>query len=163
MAFLPRSKCLLISWLQSLFAVILKPNKIKSVTASTFSPSICHEVMGPDAMILFFEYWVLSQLFHSPLSPLSGSSLVPLHFLPLEWYLPIWGWCFPPAVLIPACASFSPVFLMMYSEYKLNTVQIFYKHKTNTLLKYLLHSDCSHGIKRHLLLGRNAMTNLDSI
>ena len=46
--FLPRSKHLLISWLQSPFAVILEPRKIKSVTVSTVSPSICHEVMGPD-------------------------------------------------------------------------------------------------------------------
>ena len=52
--FLPRSKHLLISWLQSQFAVILEPLKIKSVTVSTVSPSICHEVMGPDAMILVF-------------------------------------------------------------------------------------------------------------
>ena len=52
--FLPRSKCLLISWLQSPSAVILEPQKIKSATVSTVSPSICHEVMGPDAMILVF-------------------------------------------------------------------------------------------------------------
>ena len=52
--FLPRSKCLFISWLQSPFAVILEPKKIKSDTVSTVSPSICHEVMGPDAMILVF-------------------------------------------------------------------------------------------------------------
>ena len=51
-AFLPRSKCLLISWLQPLSAVILESNKIKSVTVSIVSPSICHEVMGLDAMIL---------------------------------------------------------------------------------------------------------------
>ena len=53
-AFLPRSKRLLISWLQASFIVILEPKKIKSVTVSTFSPSICHEVMGPDAMIFVF-------------------------------------------------------------------------------------------------------------
>ena len=53
-AFLPRSKCLLISWLQSPSAVILDPKKIKSVTVSIVSPSICHKVMGPDAMILVF-------------------------------------------------------------------------------------------------------------
>ena len=53
-AFLPRCKCLLISWLQSSSAVTLQPKKMKSVTVSTFSPSICHEVMGPDAMILVF-------------------------------------------------------------------------------------------------------------
>ena len=52
--FLPRSKLLLISWLQSPSAVILEPPKIKSDTVSTVSPSICHEVMGPDAMILDF-------------------------------------------------------------------------------------------------------------
>ena len=53
-AFLPRSKCLLISWLQSTSAVILEPKKIKSVTISIVSPSICHEVMGLDAVILVF-------------------------------------------------------------------------------------------------------------
>ena len=52
--FLPRSKRLFISWLQSPSAVILKPPKIKSATVSTVSPSISHEVMGPDAMILVF-------------------------------------------------------------------------------------------------------------
>ena len=52
--FLPRSKCLLISWLQSPPAVILEPPKIKSDTVSTVSPSISHEVMGLDAMILVF-------------------------------------------------------------------------------------------------------------
>ena len=52
--FLPRSKCLLILWLQSPSAVILEPPEIKSATVSTVSLSICHEVMGPDAMILVF-------------------------------------------------------------------------------------------------------------
>ena len=51
-AFLPRSKHLLISGLQSPSAVILEPKKIKPVTVSILSPSICHEMMGPDAMIL---------------------------------------------------------------------------------------------------------------
>ena len=53
--FLPRSKHLLISWLQSPSAVILEPTNIKSVTVSTVSPSISHEVMGSDAMI--FVFW----------------------------------------------------------------------------------------------------------
>ena len=53
-AFLSRSKCLLISWLQSPSAVILEPPKIKSVTVSIVSPAVCHEVMGPDVMILVF-------------------------------------------------------------------------------------------------------------
>ena len=52
--FLPRSKCLSISWLQSPSTVILEPRKIKSDIFSTVSPSICHEVMGPDAMIFVF-------------------------------------------------------------------------------------------------------------
>ena len=77
--FLPRSKRLLISWLQSPSAVILQPRKIKS---DTVSPSISHEVMGPDAMI--FVFWMLSfkPIFHSPLSLSSRGFLVPLHFLP---------------------------------------------------------------------------------
>ena len=53
-AFIPRNKHLLISWLQSPSAVILESKKIKSVTVSIVSPSICHEVMGPDAMTLSF-------------------------------------------------------------------------------------------------------------
>ena len=53
-AFLPRSKYLLISWLQSLSTVILEPRKIKSVTVPTFSPSTYPEVMGTDAMIFVF-------------------------------------------------------------------------------------------------------------
>ena len=53
-AFLPRNKGLLISWLQSMSTVILEPKKIKSVSVSVVSPSICHEVMGSDAMILVF-------------------------------------------------------------------------------------------------------------
>ena len=55
--------------------------EIKPATASTFSPSICHNVMGQDATILV-ECLILNQFFHSPLSPL----LVPLSFLQLEWY-----------------------------------------------------------------------------
>ena len=85
-AFLSRGKSLLISWRQSPSAVILEPKKIKSATATTFSPSICHDVMGQNAMILVFECWVSSQLFNSPLSPSSRGSLIPLHVLPLEWY-----------------------------------------------------------------------------
>ena len=80
--FLSRIKHLLISWLQSPSAVILEPKTIKSATVSTVSPSISHEVMGPDAMI--FVFWMLSfkPAFHSPLSLSSRGFLVPLHFLP---------------------------------------------------------------------------------
>ena len=65
-AFLPRSKHLLISWLQSPSAVILELKKIKSVTVSIFSPSICHEMMGPNAMT--FGSWMLSFKLAFPLS-----------------------------------------------------------------------------------------------
>ena len=85
-AFLPRSKHLLISWLQSRSIVILEPKKIKSVTPPTFSPSICHEVMGLYAMMLVFSTLSFKPAFHSLLSPSSRSSLVPLCFLPLGWY-----------------------------------------------------------------------------
>ena len=80
--FLPRSKRLLISWLQSPSAVILEPRKIKSDTVSTVSPSICHAVIEPDAKILVFRMLSLSQHFHSPLSLSSRGSLYVLHFLP---------------------------------------------------------------------------------
>ena len=121
-AFLPRSKHLLISWLQSPCVVILEPKKIKSFTVSIVSPSICHEVMRPNAMILFFECSVLSQLFslfsfifnkrlfsYSLLSAIREVSSAYLRLL-----------IFLPAILIPACASPSPAFLMMYSAYKFN-------------------------------------------
>ena len=120
--FLPRSKYLLISWLQSPSAVILEPKKIKSVTVSIVSPSICYEVMGPDAMILVF--WMLSfkptfslsyftfimRLFSS--SSFSTIRVVSSAYLKLLIFLP--------AILILACASSSPAFHMMYSAYKLN-------------------------------------------
>ena len=118
--FLPRSKHLLISWLQSPLAVILEPPQIKSVTIFTVSPYICHEVMEADAMILVF--WILSfkptftlssftfikRLFSSFLSPIRVVSSAYLRLL-----------IFLHAILIPACASSSPAFLMMYSAYKL--------------------------------------------
>ena len=96
-AFLPRRKCLLISWLLSPSAVLLELKKRKSVTASTFPPSFCREVMRPVAII--FVFWMLSfkPAFSFSFLPISRGSLVPLHFLPLEWYqLYFWGcWYFP--------------------------------------------------------------------
>ena len=79
-AFLPRSKRLWISWLQSLSAVILEPRKIKSVTVFTFSPSVCRGVMGLDAVI--FVFWMLGfkPAFSLSFHPHQGT-LVPLHFL----------------------------------------------------------------------------------
>ena len=120
-AFLPRSKCLLISWLQSPSAVILEPKKIKSATVSIISPSICHEVMGPDAMILIFECWVLSQVFHSLLSLSSRDSLVPLHFLPKCGVICIAEVDISLCNLDSSCVSSSLAFHMMYSAYKLNS------------------------------------------
>ena len=81
-AYLPRSKHLLISGLQSPSTVISEPKGIKSLTVSIVSPSICYKVMGPDVMALVFWMLSLIQLFHSPLSLSSRGSLVLLHFLP---------------------------------------------------------------------------------
>ena len=77
--FLPRSKCLLISWLQSPSAVILEPPKIKS---DTVSPSISHEVMGPDAMIFVFRMLSFKPTFSLSSFTSSRGFLAPLHFLP---------------------------------------------------------------------------------
>ena len=120
--FLPRSKHLLIPWLQSPFAVILEPPKIKSATVSTVSPSISQDVMEPDAMILVF--WILSfkRTFRSPLSLSSRGSLVLLYLSAIRvvssayWRLAI----FLPVIFIPSFASSSPEFPMIYSAYKLN-------------------------------------------
>ena len=120
-AFLPRSKHLLISCLQSPSAVILDSPKIKSVTVSTVSPFICHEVMEPNAMILVF--WVLS---FKPIFSLSSFTFIKRLFSSLLSAIRVVSSAylrsliFLLAVLIPACASSSPVFLMMYPAYKLN-------------------------------------------
>ena len=93
-AFFSRSKHLLISYLQSPSAVILEPKKIKSVTVSIVSPSICHEVMGLDDVsflndlsFLNVEFYAsfFTLLFHSPLSLSSRGSSVPFRFLPYGW------------------------------------------------------------------------------
>ena len=81
-ALLPRSNCLLISWLQSPSEVILEPKKRNSVTASKFPPSIYHEVMGPDDMILIFLILSFKLTFSLSSFTLIRSSLV-LQFLPL--------------------------------------------------------------------------------
>ena len=121
-AFLPQSKCLLISWLQSPSAVILQPKKIKSATVYIVSPSICLEVMGPDAMFLvfwmlsfkpafsLFSYTFIKRFFRS--SSLSAIRVASSAYLRLLIFLP--------QILIPACDSSSPAFRMMYSAYKLN-------------------------------------------
>ena len=128
-AFLPRSKHLLISWLPSPSTVILEPKKIKSVTASTFSPSICHKVMGLDAMILVF--WLLSfrpafSLFSFALikkkkrkkKKFSSYSLLSAIRVVSSAYLRLF--LFLPEILIPVCDSSSLPFLMIYSASKLN-------------------------------------------
>ena len=105
--FLPRSKRLLIPWLQSPSTVILEPKKIKSVTISIVSPSICHEVMGLDAIILAF-FTFIERLLSS--SSLSAIRVVSSSYLKLLVFLP--------AVLISICASSCLVFHMMYSACK---------------------------------------------
>ena len=96
--------------------------KIRCATVSIVSPSICHEVMRPDAMISLFECWFLSQVFLSSSyiftkrlfssSSLSAIRVVSSAYLRLLIFLL--------AILIQACASSSPAFLIMYSTYKLN-------------------------------------------
>ena len=120
--FLPRNKQFLISWLQPSSAVILEPKKIKSITVSIVSPTICHEVMGPDAMI--FVFWMLSYKPNFSLSSftfikrlLSSSSLSAIRVVSSAYLRLL---IFLTAVLIPACASSSPAFHMRYSAYKLN-------------------------------------------
>ena len=125
--FLQKSKHLLILWLHSSFIVIVEPNKIKFVTVSNFPPSICHEVMGPDAMILV--YWMLSfkpafsfifirRLFSS--FTFSAIRVVSSAYLRLLILLPAVFTPPPPAILIPVYASSSPAFHVMYSAYMLN-------------------------------------------
>ena len=121
-ASLIRSKHLLISWLQSLSIVILELKKRKSLITSTFAPSISHEVMGQDAMILVFStlsfrpaisllsFTLIKRLFSS--SSFSAIRVVSSVYLRLVIFLP--------AILIPACNSSSPAFCQMYSAYKLN-------------------------------------------
>ena len=112
----------LISWLQSPSAVVLEPKKLKSVTVSIVPPSICHEVMGPDAMI--FVFWMLS---FKPVFSLSSftffkrlfsSSLLYAIRVVLPAYLRLL--IFPLSILIPTHATSSLAFHMMYSAYKLN-------------------------------------------
>ena len=120
--FLPKSKHLLISWLQSPSSVILEPKKIKSVTVSIISLSICHQVMGPDAMIIvswmlsfkpsfsLYSFIFIKRLFRT--SSLSVIRVVSSAYLRLFIFLL--------AILVLACASSSPAFRLMYSAYKLN-------------------------------------------
>ena len=119
---LPRSKSLLISCLQSPSAVILEPPPHPKIKSLTVSPSICHTVMGLDVMILVF--WMLS---FQPAFSFSSFSLIKKLFsfsllspirVVSSTYLRLL--IFLLAVLIPACASSSPAFLMRYSAYKLN-------------------------------------------
>ena len=115
--FLPRSKCLLISWLQSPSAVILEPRKIKSASVS---PSICHEVMGLDAMILVF--WMLS--FKPTFSLSSFTFIKRLNFF--AFYRKGGVICMSEVIDISPCnldsslCFISQAFLMIYSAYKLS-------------------------------------------
>ena len=121
-AFLLRSKCLLVSWPQSPYSEILEPPKMKSVTASTFSLCICHEVMWPDAMILVF--WLLSFKPAFSLSSLTlikrlfSSSLLSVIRVVSSAYLRLL--IFILAIFIPDCDSASLAFHMMYAAHKLN-------------------------------------------
>ena len=111
--FLPRSKRLLISWLQSPSAVTSEPKKIKSDTVSTVSPSISHEVMGLDAMI--FIFWMFLFHFHQEVFEFLFTFCHQDDFICISEVIDI-----SPGNLDSNYASSSPAFLMMYSAYKLN-------------------------------------------
>ena len=106
--FLPRSKCLIISWLQSPSSVILEPKKIKSVTVSIVFSSVCHEGMRPGHETMIFIFWMLSV---KPAFSLSSFTLIKRLFsssslsdirVVSSAYLRLW--IFLPAISIPACA-----------------------------------------------------------
>ena len=121
MAFLPRSNCLLFSFLQSPSKVILEPKKRKSVIISTFPPSVCYAVMGLYAVILVLLIFslqpVLSLLSFTLLKGLFSSSLLSASRVVSSAYLRLL--MFLPPVLIPACNSSRLACLMMCSAYKL--------------------------------------------
>ena len=120
-AFLPRSKPLIMLWLQAPSTVILEPKRIKSVSVSTFSLSVCHEVMGLDAIILVFRMLNFKKpafsLFHPHQRLFSSSSLSTIRVIS-STYLRLL--IFLLAVLSPAWGSSNPAFYMMYSVWKLN-------------------------------------------
>ena len=120
--FLPRKKCLLISWLQLPSAVTLEPKKIKSVTVSLFPHLFGMKCWDQMPWSSFLEFWVLNLFFHSPPSASSKDSLVPLCFPAFRVvpsaYLRLL--IFLPKILIPVDSSSSPAFCIMYSAYKLN-------------------------------------------
>ena len=160
-AFLPRNNHLLISWLQSQSAVILEPKKIKSVTVSIVSPSICHEVMGLDAMILVF--WTLrckpafslssctfiERLFSSFL--LSAIRVASSAYLRLLLFLL--------EILTPAWASSSLAFHMMYSACKLNKQGYSMQPWCLITKNYNANSE-KRGRKVSRLLGKNPVAEL---
>ena len=115
--FLPRSKRLLISWLQSPSTEILESRKIKVSHGIHCFPIYLPWSDGtgcPD--LCFLNVWVLSRLFHSPLSPFLRGSVVSLFFLPLGYHLHIWTyWYFYQQSWFQLVSQFGPAFHMMYS------------------------------------------------
>ena len=132
-AFLPRSKCLLISWLPSLSTVILEPKKRKSVTTSTFSPSICHEVMAES---------------EGELKSLLRKVKVESEKVGLKLN-----------IQKTKIMTSGPTTSWEIDGETMETVTDFIFLGS----KITADGDCSHEIKRRLLLGRKVMTNLDSI
>ena len=115
-AFLPRSKHLLFSWLQSPSAVILEPKKIKAVIVSFVSPSICHEVVVPDAMI--YGFWMLS---FKPALLLSSFTFIKRLFSSSSLSATkVVSYAYSPSNLDSSLSSSSLAFCMMYLVYKLN-------------------------------------------
>ena len=91
-AFLPKSKCPLISWLQSPSAVILEPKKIKSLTFSIFFPPICHEVMGLDAMILVFWMFNIKSTSTGSSKKQVSSKTKKIYFCLIDYAKPLTVW-----------------------------------------------------------------------
>ena len=175
--FLPRRKRLLISWLQSPSAVILEPPKIKSATVSTVSPSISHEVMGPDAMILVF--WMLS---FKPTFSLSSFTFIKIAGRNINNFTYA-----DDTTLMAESEEELKSFLTKVKEESEKVVLKLNIQKTKIMAfpmtsweidgktvetvadfiflgcKITADGDCSHEMKRRLLLGRKVMTNLDSI
>ena len=138
MAFLPRSKCLFISWLQSPSAVVLKPPKIKALTVFIVFPPICHEVMGLDGICLMAESGEELKSLLMKVKEESEKAGLKLNIQKTK-----------------AMAS-SLITSWQIDGETMETVRDFILGSSKTTAD----GDCSHEIKRHLLLGIKAMTNL---
>ena len=160
-AFLPRSKYLLISWLQSPSAVILEPKKIKSVTVSIVSNSICHEVIGLDEAQAGIKIAgrSINNLRYADNTTLIAESEEELKSLLMRVKEDSETAGLKVDIQKTRITASGPITSWQTNGEKLKTVT-----GCNFLgSKITADGDCSHEIERHLLLGREVMTNIDSI